>query len=328
MGFPPFASWGMVVLASELGLWQVRHHGGDGGMDYCIWFLGEDLPLVALPHDTVSRCSVHGFPLDRSFRRLHVWSACFANTPNAPRESPIFCNLSNRERRESHAVGFDRFRTTLAHATATNRTTQSGIALGPVTPLPSVTPPVRPGSVFAPISRHTIDRNPFSPTNSSRDVSTENRARHRSSDTASATTHSGNFSVIASSLDSKRHIMAVGQVSGCSGTGMGVFTKNCAFLLSFLTPFLPKLGKGQVQKFHQTSLYITNTMGDLGLKFQPHRKFLDSAYWLKNPENGLAGAPNGTGLAHFSPILTHLSLKTLNLASISNTSRKTGRCPA
>jgi hypothetical protein len=110
--------------------------------------------------------------------------------------------------------------------------------------------------------------------------------------------------------------MAVGQVSGCSGTGMGVFTKNCAFLLSFLTAFSPKLGKGQVQKFNQTSLYITNTMGNLGLKFQPHRKFLDSTYWLKNPENGLVGAPNGTGLAHFSPILTHLSLKTLNLVSI------------
>jgi hypothetical protein len=99
---------------------------------------------------------------------------------------------------------------------------------------------------------------------------------------------------------------------------MGVFAKNCAFLLSFLTPFSPKLGKGQVQKFNQTSLCILNTMGNLGLKFQPHRKFLGSAFWLKNPKNGLAGAPNGTGLAHFSPVFAHLSPKTSNMVGISH----------
>jgi hypothetical protein len=60
------------------GLGNVRYHGGDSCMDYCCWFLGEDLPLVALPHDTVSRCSIHGFPRDRSSCRLHFWSACFA----------------------------------------------------------------------------------------------------------------------------------------------------------------------------------------------------------------------------------------------------------
>jgi hypothetical protein len=93
----------------EFGLGHVRYHGGDGCMDYCMRFLGEDLPLVALPHDTVSRCSIHGFPRDRSFRRLHFWSACFADTPHASRDSSRFCKLPNQERRESHAVGFDRF---------------------------------------------------------------------------------------------------------------------------------------------------------------------------------------------------------------------------
>jgi hypothetical protein len=213
-------------------------------------------------------------------------------------------------------VGFDRCHSTLEHATTTNRTSQTDIALGPVTPLPPVTPPIRPGSVFAPIPRRTINRNPFTHPNSSRDVSDENRARHRSTDTASATTYGGNFSAIASSLNSKRHIMAVGQVSGHSGTGMGVFSKNCAFLLSFLTPFSHKLSAGQVQKLHQNSHDIINTMGDLGLKFQPHRKFLDSTYWPKTSKNGLAGAPNGTGFAHFAPILTHISPNTLKLAGI------------
>jgi hypothetical protein len=112
--------------------------------------------------------------------------------------------------------------------------------------------------------------------------------------------------------------MAVGQVSGHSGTGMGVFSKNCALLLSFFTPFSHKLSAGHVQKLHQDSHDITNTMGDLGLKFQPHRKFLDSTNWPKTSKNGLAGAPNGTGFARFAPILTHPSLKTLKLAGIND----------
>jgi hypothetical protein len=49
----------------EFGLGQVRCYGSDGCIDYCFWFLGEDLPLVALPQDTVSRCSIHGLPHGR-----------------------------------------------------------------------------------------------------------------------------------------------------------------------------------------------------------------------------------------------------------------------
>jgi hypothetical protein len=183
------------------------------------------------------------------------------------------------------------------------------MVLGPVTPLPPVTSPVGSGSVFAPIPRQMTNRNPFTRPNSSRDVSDENRARHRSSDTASATTYGGIFSTITSALNSKRHLMAVEQVLGHSGTGMSVFIKNCAYLLSFFTPFSHKLSAGQAQKLHQNSHHIINIMGELGLKFQPHRIFLDSAYWPKTLKNGLAGAPNGTGFAHFAPILTHLSLK-------------------
>jgi hypothetical protein len=151
VGFVGNGSFGL-----EFGLGHVRYHDGVGCMDYCMRFLGEDLPLGALPHDTVSRCSIHGFPRDRSSRRLNFWSACFADPPHASRDSSRFCKLPNRERRESHAVGVDRCHSTLEHATTTNRTAQTDIALGPVTPLPPVTPPVRPGSVFAPIPRRTI----------------------------------------------------------------------------------------------------------------------------------------------------------------------------
>jgi hypothetical protein len=248
----------------EFGLGQVRGYGIDGCMDYCFWFLGEDLPLVALPQDTFSRCSIHGFPRDRSSRRLHFWSTCFADTPHASRDSSRFCKLPNQERRESHAVGFDRCHSTLEHATTTNRTTQTDIALGPVTPLPPVTPPLRPGSVFAPIPRRTINRNPFTHPNSSRDVSGENRARHRSTDTASATPCGGNFSAFASSLNSKRHTMAVGQVSGHSGTGMGVFSKNCVLLLSFFTPFSHKLRAGQSKNCTRTPMTSQIPWGTLG----------------------------------------------------------------
>jgi hypothetical protein len=119
VGFLGNGSFGL-----EFGLGHLRYHDGDACMDYCFWFLGEDLPLGALPHDTGSRCSIHGFPRDRSSRRLHFWSTCVADTPHASRDSSRFCKLPNQERRESHAVGFYRCHSTLEHATTTNRTTQ------------------------------------------------------------------------------------------------------------------------------------------------------------------------------------------------------------
>jgi hypothetical protein len=103
-GIPAVCFMGNGWFGSGLGLWHVRHHGGDGFLDNCTWFLGEDLPLVAMSHDPVSRYSVHGFPLAPSFCRCQIGSACFANTTNAPHEFPRFCNLSTLERRESHAV--------------------------------------------------------------------------------------------------------------------------------------------------------------------------------------------------------------------------------
>jgi hypothetical protein len=71
-GIPAVCFMGNGCFGFGLGHWQVRHHGGDGGLDYCTWFLGEDLPLVALSHEPVSRCSVHGSPLAPSFCRLHL----------------------------------------------------------------------------------------------------------------------------------------------------------------------------------------------------------------------------------------------------------------